>query len=517
MNGQTASTRNAELDASSSTACDLTNRMPERTGPVSCSSGAPPTPPASVASVGIRLPGFESEPIRWTREYWVTRRVLRAIWLLVLTSSLLGLIMAGVLMGQGHLELRNFQLHRFAFLAGGFFTFLAVPISIFGIFQHLENNSKPHLQRHIVRILWMVPIYALDSWLALLLGVMCQQESTIYFDTLRECYEAFTIYSFYCFTVAAMHDLKGIPLAQVLKDKPPMKHWFPLRVVVGQREFEVVSPWEMGPPFVSQCSWGILNYVVMKPLMTALTLVLQVWGLYGEGEFSLTKGYIYIFFINNCSQCWALYCLVVLYEATHEDLAPIKPFAKFVCVKGVVFFTFWQQSLLSTLAFFNVFTMNHRWNCYANMHEMINGIQDVLICFEMLVFAMAHAYAFPSREYRMRSDEGAADALRAVDGAPRGPVGHIRTLFDVSDVYEEVVNHVQGQTSTMAGAGVSVAAGISAYTSKGVKRGIRRLPFTRNIFANQDEEDPYACLLEGASSNAEEFTSDSELLDPVVS
>lgn len=79
------------------------------------------------------------------------------------------------------------------------------------------------------------------------------------------------------------------------------------------------------------------------------------------------------------------------------------------------------------------------------------------------------------------------------------------------------MNHVQGQTSTMAGAGVSVAAGMAAYTSKGVKRGIRRLPFTRNIFANQDEEDPYACLLEGASSNAEEFTSDSELLDPVVS
>jgi hypothetical protein len=40
---------------------------------------------------------------------------------------------------------------------------------------------------------------------------------------------------------------------------------------------------------VEQVSWGILNYVVMKPLMTALTLILQVWHKYGEGEFRPTK------------------------------------------------------------------------------------------------------------------------------------------------------------------------------------------------------------------------------------
>jgi len=207
-----------------------------------------------------------------------------------MTGSLLGIIVAGVLVGEGRLPVRNFQLHSFIFQvrlvwvgrqrlpralgfadpnpnhsirshgvvigqAGCLFTFLAIPISIFGIYQHLEHNTKPHLQRHIVRILWMVPIYALDSWLSLMLGVLCRPSDAIYPDTLRECYEAyappstplvlppavvarlrradwssrspglgearpgcrFTIYSFYSFTVEAIQDLRGVSLKRVLR------------------------------------------------------------------------------------------------------------------------------------------------------------------------------------------------------------------------------------------------------------------------------------------------------------
>mmetsp|Transcript_4857 Transcript_4857/g.9908 ORF Transcript_4857/g.9908 Transcript_4857/m.9908 type:complete len:376 (-) Transcript_4857:180-1307(-) len=351
----------------------------------------------------VPIPGFAEEPIRFTREYWVTRRVLRLIWVLVLAFSLITMIVAGVLVGEGRLEV-HFQLHRAVFKAGCFFTLLAIPISLFGIFQHLENNTKPHLQRHIVRILWLVPIYATNSWLSLMLGVLCHPENAIYFDTLRECYEAFTIYSFFCFTVAAIEDLRGVGLAQLLQDKPPMQHWFPLRIKCGHLEYHLVEPWQMGQPFVDQVSWGILNYVVTKPLMTAITLILQVWDKYGEGEFRPTKGYPYIMMVNNFSQCWALYCLIVLYEATHRELAPINPLAKFLCVKGVVFFTFWQQFTLSMLAFFKVISFSNRWKCYTNTHYMIQGIQDVLICAEMLVFSIAHAYAFPSREYRLEGD-----------------------------------------------------------------------------------------------------------------
>ncbi|GAV09293.1 hypothetical protein RvY_18860-3 [Ramazzottius varieornatus] len=48
-------------------------------------------------------------------------------------------------------------------LIGGLFLFLSIPISLQLILLHLINYTQPQLQRHIVRILWMPPIYAMDS------------------------------------------------------------------------------------------------------------------------------------------------------------------------------------------------------------------------------------------------------------------------------------------------------------------------------------------------------------------
>ena len=48
-------------------------------------------------------------------------------------------------------------------LVAGIFAFLALFMSIWEISQHLRNYNKPYLQKYVVRILWMVPIYAMNS------------------------------------------------------------------------------------------------------------------------------------------------------------------------------------------------------------------------------------------------------------------------------------------------------------------------------------------------------------------
>ena len=48
---------------------------------------------------------------------------------------------------------------------------------------------------------------------------------------------------------------------------------------------------------------------------------------------------------------WAIYCLITFYYATREELSPFNPVLKFVIVKAVVFFCFWQGMILGVIAY----------------------------------------------------------------------------------------------------------------------------------------------------------------------
>lgn len=68
---------------------------------------------------------------------------------------------------------------------------MCIPITFYEIALHLEYYSQPHLQKHIIRILGLVPIYALDAWFCLRF-----MDARTFLTPIRECYEAYTIYNF---------------------------------------------------------------------------------------------------------------------------------------------------------------------------------------------------------------------------------------------------------------------------------------------------------------------------------
>uniref|UniRef100_A0A0R0FLR3 DUF547 domain-containing protein n=1 Tax=Glycine max TaxID=3847 RepID=A0A0R0FLR3_SOYBN len=79
------------------------------------------------------------------------------------------------------------------------------------------------------------------------------------------------------------------------------------------------------------------QFVVVRPVCSVLMIALQLCGLYPTW---LSWAFTIVLYI---SVSFALYSLVVFYHVFAKELAPHKPLAKFLCIKGIVFFCFWQM------------------------------------------------------------------------------------------------------------------------------------------------------------------------------
>lgn len=245
--------------------------------------------------------------------------------------------------------------------------------SFWQIIQHLRFYNQPYLQKYVVRILWMVPIYSMNAWIA-----MVVPEAGIYFDVCRETYEAFVIYSFMKYLLNYLH--YNLNLQQTIDFKPGVGHLFPLCFL---------GTTSGGRLFMLRCKHGILQYVVVRPLTTLLAVTSQLFGVYGEGQYRLDNTYIYLLIINNLSQITATYCLAIFYSGYKMELSGIKPLAKFLCIKLVVFFSFFQFVLISFIV--DLYMPNEKIP-----DKLTTGreIQYFLICIEMLFASIAHHYAY---------------------------------------------------------------------------------------------------------------------------
>lgn len=134
-------------------------------------------------------------------------------------------------------------------------------------------------------------------------------------------------------------------------------------------------------------------------------------------------------------QFWAVYCLISMYHATHVELAHIKPLRKFILIKMIVFFTFWQGFVLSILGHFKLIG-SEQWTTYETK-QLASGIQDVIICIELLPAALVFAVTFPAREYMLPGD------------APGTVWENIVNMFDVRDLGREGYGLVEDQVSAM--------------------------------------------------------------------
>ncbi|KAG0626589.1 hypothetical protein M758_2G136600 [Ceratodon purpureus] len=290
-------------------------------------------------------------------------------------------------------------LHTRVVILAAFFVVFTLGLSSHLVFQHLSTYNGPSEQRWLIGIIFMIPVYSIASFVSL-----WAPEISIECNILGNCYEAFALYSFSRYLIACLGE-EDMAVQKLEKQdsvgphQPMLGDHSGYHMVYHPVPFSwFLEPWQLGRQFYDAVKFGIVQYMILKTVCVWLSLVLEQFELYGEGEFDWYKGYPYITLVLNFSQLWALYCLVQLYHVIKKELQAINPLAKFLTFKAVVFVTWWQGVII---AFIFSSGLALRWFSRKEVFRghVQRGLQDLLICIEMAIAAVVHVFVYPATPY----------------------------------------------------------------------------------------------------------------------
>ncbi|XP_057464459.1 protein LAZ1-like isoform X2 [Actinidia eriantha] len=265
-----------------------------------------------------------------------------------------------------------------ATLLAGAFVVLTLTLSIYLLFEHLSAYKNPEEQKFLMWVILMVPCYAVESFVSLLNPAI-----SVDIEILRDCYESFAMYCFGRYLVACLGgedrtiefmERQGrakTPLLECGLGKGTVKHPFPMNYFL--------KPWKLGHWVYQVIKFGIVQYMIIKAFTAILAVILEAFSVYCEGEFKWGCGYPYTAVVLNFSQSWALYCLVQFYTITKDELAHIKPLAKFLTFKSIVFLTWWQGVAIALLYALGLFK-----SPIAQALQFQSSVQDFIICIEIV-------------------------------------------------------------------------------------------------------------------------------------
>jgi hypothetical protein len=306
---------------------------------------------------------------------------------------------------------------------------------------HLKTSGPRVVRSATVRILFMVPLYSIESWLALVCGA---SEFNNVLSVLRKGYECLLVLAF---TELLLVWLGGIDNLIEHLDYHCCRHLPPCSLVLPS--------WAPASRFVRRTLMGILQYVPCSVLATSIFMVSWFGADYAPRALRTIQ--IACMVCMNASQACAVYCLITFYHANRAHLGLFKPIQKMLSVKFVFFLAFWQEMAVRSAEFSGAFNnlpsaLVDGWTA----SQVGGAVLNCLICLEMFVLSLMHPYVWPPGEANQAAARGYAsqdvpEGLEAVAdseecklhddeseliGAERGWQVYQRFLraFDLSDI-----------------------------------------------------------------------------------
>ena len=292
--------------------------------------------------------------------------------------------------------------------------------------------GPPLVSSASVLILCRVPIYSISSWSSII-----SLKVAMFVDPIRDIYEvdksyslaihslilqAFTIYTFFQLLINFLGGERALII--MMHGREPVHHLWPLNHFLPKVDIS-------DPHTFLAIKRGILQYAWLKPILGLAAIIMKSTGTYKEGYLGLTSGYLWSGIAYNISVTLSLYSLGMFWVCMSKDLQPFRPVPKFLCIKLIIFASYWQGFFLSILVWLGAIPDDVEGYTPDNLAA---AIQDALICVEMPIFAVAHWYAFSWHDY--------ADVTIS---AARMPVWFaIRDAFGIRDLIEDTKETFSG-------------------------------------------------------------------------
>lgn len=270
----------------------------------------------------------------------------------------------------------------------------ACGLSFLHISRHLYREGPRDARTAAIRVIFMVPFYAVGSLVALFTKGFHGNSLTpsnhtpmIIFNFCLKCYECVAIIAFTQLLVA---NLGGVALLEMYLRPEHCRHIFPVTWIVRE------DSWAPPCRFIRRTLCLVYSYF---PATIICLLILIITSVIDHNQSSHLIRYAQMLTnaVYGLAQLCAVYGLVLFAYANFDLLKELKPVSKLLSIKVMVLVTFWQEV---TIAFldrqFRIFRPFADGSASGYTERQIaSGFMNCLVIMEMFLLSIAHFFIYP--------------------------------------------------------------------------------------------------------------------------
>ncbi|EIW65413.1 hypothetical protein TREMEDRAFT_36313, partial [Tremella mesenterica DSM 1558] len=278
----------------------------------------------------------------------------------------------------------HWDTHRIGWAVAGGCAALTTVITLFTLTMHATHYQQPAAQRQVMRVLLMPCVYSVVSFFS-----YRYYQSYEYYVLAETAYEAITLSAFLMLLmelVSLSTTEKDIRVALYEKDK---------RNLPPNDQFNCFRFRASKPYFMHTLSFSVMQYVVIRPAISIIGIVCEYYNVLCPQKYSIHFAEVYLDSVDFVSISFALYGLIVFYVLCKDELKGRRPLNKFLAIKLIVFFTFYQSFIFSILQNYNVIKGTTFWTA----DNVSDGLSALCTTVEMVFFSIYMGWAYSWTDY----------------------------------------------------------------------------------------------------------------------